>query len=102
MGAFGSACGDAGHRCSQSRRPGPLVRFHGIRPFPVVRVSGGGSATPLENLARVGPTTPKHPPALPLASVGWIGSHDVAPRSLLNDCHPRPVNAYLAPGEAID
>ena len=25
---------------------------------------------------------------------GWIGFHATAPCSLLNDCHPRPVNAY--------
>ena len=26
--------------------------------------------------------------------VGWIGCHAAAPCSPLNDCHPRPVNAY--------
>jgi hypothetical protein len=26
------------------------------------------------------------------------GFHAVAPCSLLNDCHPQPVNAYLPPG----
>jgi hypothetical protein len=26
--------------------------------------------------------------------VGWIGSHTDASCSLLNDCHPRAVNAY--------
>ena len=29
------------------------------------------------------------------AHVGWIGFHPAAPCSPLNDCHPRPVNAYV-------
>ncbi len=28
--------------------------------------------------------------------VGWIGAHAAAPSSSLNDCHPRPVYAYVS------
>jgi hypothetical protein len=32
--------------------------------------------------------------------VGWSGFHPAAPCSLLNDCHPRPVNAYRGGSKA--
>ena len=47
-----------------------------------------------QELPRSGPTTPTRPPGLPLAHVGWIGFHAAAPCSLLNNCHPQPLNAY--------
>ncbi len=41
----------------------------------------------------VGPTTPKLPPTCLWPSGGCIGSY-VRTFALMNNCHPRPVNAY--------
>jgi hypothetical protein len=46
--------------------------------------------------ARVGPTTPKRPPGLPLALWPLDRLTCVRAFPLLNECHPESVNAYRA------
>src|SRR5690242_3315297 len=52
-----------------------------------------------EDVVRLGPTHRRALRGCLWPHVGWIGLHPLASSSLLNDCHPRPVNEYgVSPG----